>query len=1376
MPSHRSSQDAGTECEAEGCLLPDYAGQERSLHEDEPLLSRGHPAIQGSFPQGHRYDDNFSFPDQNHNHSHGYHRSYQATDQHHPPTTPVSPSSRLFKQAWHFISEFELTVPQKRILKASLAYLLGCLVSFTPFFRPYVGLSGHLAATSAVFFNPAKTMGRMVDAVFAGICAISFGLLVSITSLASAIWFNKYDLYVWGHFVSVIVFGGGSTFMIAFAKARYNRPTVSVGKCSKAPCTLAHILILVILTKEGAASLGEFNLTRVFTITCSMVLGVIISVLVCIFVWPESAHARLRKDMAASLGSFRVLIKLLTKTFLLEEDTTPFGSQSVQSLIESQMKSFSALANSLEEARLEFPATDIKEYEECVKSLNTLAQYLNGLRSSCGLEYDMLKRDEQQNPGAGAGTGTGASIPTATGNRPPISPLRGVRGHALSRGMSSYSLIGSIASESEQSASEGLIEFLDHVGKPMKSLALTCKLTIEHLQDIFTISERNRSATKRKNASKFGSVYQQPNQSQYGYETGENISDSTEDNGNTGAGISKGGSSKRKPSLVLMQLNLVKALDIFEAANAKALKRFYSHHNQRHSAYFPRPLGSLKHMSGQNLATGVGTTVENEEPASSSTEGNAPVGEQIFLVYFFVFNLMEFSKELTRFVSCVEVLVGGDEELALWIERSRQTWWSRIWFMCTGFPRRFRKPTRDDDAFAAFDNEPGLDASGTNAGNHDYTRQQDHDQGLGHVLAHNHSERHTVKYAAKAAISTVILLIPAFVDWSRPYFVQYRGEWALISMLIVMVPTVGGTNIVGLYRILGTLAGCYLGVAVYILFPAHDILLPICCFLFAVPNFYLVLCSAYARIGQVTLLAFNLVLLQTYNRQHHGPMPPGSGDDDDDDSDELTGDELFTRAIRMVASTVMSDVWRIAFHRAVAVSLGVVIGVGVTNYVWPYEARVELRKGLSDLLLNISWLYNRLVSVYSTNLDRVVTVPSQERYRESRSKFQNLLKKTTFRQRFRHPEGDISRVVSGEGEVDIETMNKEFMAIELSLQLQLLKLNSLLAETPNEPRLKGKFPAKTYKNMLDSCQNILDRFLSMRLVITKDQWLESARRDFIVPVNKERREMVGNVLLYFYTIASALRLKTPLPPYLPPANKARLRLIQKIRQLPVVQNKAVLTDDYDERYIFYYAYALVMDDVIRELERLGHWSQDLFGVITPVSEFEAWFTDDGYPPQSTPTQQRQQFLSSSPTGQASLSPCRDLEEPCFQEGPVSMVQSVSADMSESSKASRRPSQPLTRQNTQTSDHNRERMLFSFDSQDSVRNAQGPTLINSAGLTGALNESASLLQSVHRLGSSQSLAYERKSTTDQGGELGAGIGAYGSMDSRRNVEGTSDQRR
>ncbi|KAF9983226.1 hypothetical protein BGZ75_005308 [Mortierella antarctica] len=1266
----------------------------------------------------------------------------------HGSTDGANPFAYLFHSvyaAWHLLSQQKISTPNRRILKASLAYFCACLVSFTPFFKPYIGLSGHLAASAAIFFNPAKTLGRMVDAITAGLCAISFGFLVCVASAASATWFNSQDQYILGHVVSVVVFGGGSTFIIAYAKAHYNRPTVN------GACTLSHIMIIVTLTKEGALTFAKFNLTRVFAITTSMLLGVAITTLVCVLLWPESAHEDLRQAMGKSLSSFRLLLKLLTKTFLLEADTTPFGSESVQKLIESQVSSFSALAMTLEEAQLEFAGADIKKYEDCVKSLNTLAQYLNGLRSSCGLQYDMLKKDEMRRDGEARRQRTTTTAPpmNTTGIRPeagqgPKRPLGfGMR-------MSSYSLLGGLNSDQDQSASADLIEFLDHVGKPMKSLALTCKLTIEHLQDIFNSTDVERAPSvgrNQTNRSRASHPYpNHSNQRQGGYESSAEVfSDSTYDAGTSHTSnhpASSHESFKKNPGLVLMQFNLAKALDIFENANSRALKKFYSHQNKRRSGTFKRPQGVTKRLSEPSFhGAGIGIgSLEGEpgaEPATASEATQdvlgekAPVGEQIFLVYFFVFNLMEFSKELSNLVSCVEILVNGDEGLPLWIARNRQNWWRRIWFNLTGFPRSLRKPIFDTEAFDNFDaeqqgyppNSHHSYQSQTPISRSASDHQQPHASSGGHNSTNNNSlsERRRrkqkqrlfpkpnihntsntlqtptpstfvqrwstriwkflhrfrsfqVKYAAKTAFSAMIMLVPAFVDWTRPYFVQYRGEWAIISMLVVMVPTVGGTNIVGVYRIISTIIGCYMGVVVYVLFPAHDVMLPICCFLFAVPNFYLVLCSSYPRLGQVTLLAFSLVLIQTYNRRHgDGTVPPD--EDEDDDDDDYSGPFSPSKVLRTVGSLLSdhassdpgpgAEVWAIAFHRAVAVSLGVVVGVAVTSYVWPYEARVELRKGLSDLLLNISWLYNRLVSVYSTNLDRVSILPREDHYQKARSRFREMLRKTSFQHRFQTPAEEQRQQQQQEeddnnGEMDIERMNKEFMAIELSLQLQLLQLYALLEETPNEPRMKGKFPVETYKNMLGSCQNILDRFLSMRLVITKDEWLESARRDFIVPVNKERREMVGNVLLYFYTIASAMRLKTPLPPYLPPANNARLRLIQKIRQLPVVQNKVVMTEDNDERYIFYYAYALVMDDVIRELERLGRWSQDLFGVITPAAEFEAWFTDDGMiaPSSSSSTSTAamtlglgssstsgSRLLPSSATREAPMSPYTDVEQP-----------------------------------------------------------------------------------------------------------------------------------
>ena len=48
---------------------------------------------------------------------------------------------------------------------------------------------------------------------------------------------------------------------------------------------------------------------------------------------------------------------------------------------------------------------------------------------------------------------------------------------------------------------------------------------------------------------------------------------------------------------------------------------------------------------------------------------------------------------------------------------------------------------------------------------------------LGEMLKHR-----TVRYAVKTGMATALLAAPAFFDVTRPYFIEYRGEWALISV------------------------------------------------------------------------------------------------------------------------------------------------------------------------------------------------------------------------------------------------------------------------------------------------------------------------------------------------------------------------------------------------------------------------------------------------------------------------------------------------------------------------------------------------------------------------------------------------------------------
>src|SRR6185295_13952313 len=117
-------------------------------------------------------------------------------------------------------------------------------------------------------------------------------------------------------------------------------------------------------------------------------------------------------------------------------------------------------------------------------------------------------------------------------------------------------------------------------------------------------------------------------------------------------------------------------------------------------------------------------------------------------------------------------------------------------------------------------------------------------------------------------------------------------------------------------------------------------------------------------------------------------------------------------------------------------------GVYVTAYWWPYEARVELRKGLSQLLVNMSWLYYKLVAIYSDGSDLDFKMNENDALNSSSS-------------------------VTLTPQASYQTKSaKEFVEMELFLQLSLIKLRELLSQTPNEPRMKGPFPVETYNNIL----------------------------------------------------------------------------------------------------------------------------------------------------------------------------------------------------------------------------------------------------------------------------------------------------------------------
>ncbi|KAJ6488997.1 Fusaric acid resistance protein-like-domain-containing protein [Mycena sanguinolenta] len=950
------------------------------------------------------------------------------------------------------------TVPllYRNVFKSAVAYFVASLFTFSPQLSslirdfPAYGNAkhrltaiGYLTATVAVHFNPAKTMGEMIEADLYCFVGVAYSTFICLSSMTIFWWLETKPGPAWELVANilVIVWIGLSMSVVVWMKVWMANPSFNVA------CTMTAIIIFLVLTKEG--DVGTLSLAS-FTVLC----GSVTSNLVCYIIWPLSATSALQVNMTTTLDSFATLLELVTDVFLHEEGLHQPIHERLAKAVADQQSSFKSLKKNLKEAQIEWivwrggVGRVGRAYEDAVDSMNRLGQHLNGLRGGTRLQYDLAQ-------------------PTRT------EVIQGKKACTNVEGSSNQS---SEPTTSGKAATE-FGNLFDELRAPMKELSTACTSSLLRMRKALLNSQRGGE--------------------RYAFEQHEffEIVDGIE-----------------------------RALLEFESTSNDAVLRLYR-----------RTYGS-------------------DFPADATDAVNTAANEYVFVVYFFIFTLQEFSTELVSLVDAMGRIYGLEQARA-----NRARWWMRLfrwsYKKSTSGTRTLRSQRRKTSGLkrrlskimvpAHRRTHPSFPKVRPHAPNTIQTpawnrltwlgKNKQRLWAFGRRLTEN-----DMKYAFKAGMATALLAAPAFFDTTRPIFLNLWGHWALISFLVVISPTIGATNHLSLHRVLGTLFGAFVAAVVYTLFPDNPVVLSLFGFFFSVPCFY-----HNSSASRFVLLTYNLTCLYCYN---------------------LRGQEV-------------SPV-NIGIRRAIAVTVGVVWAALVSRFWWPAEARRELSKALGEFCLNIGWLYTRLVASNSS--------PSNSR---------------EVAEEYDGPESE-TQALSPE-HARLTGSIKEFMAMELHLQIKLIELKGLLDQTQHEPRLKGPFPVQLYRSVLTSLQTILDKLHSMRCVTTRPEWY-SVRQQFILPVNKERREMVGNIILSFSTLASAFHLKAPLPPYLPSPEASRQRLVAAIRTLDVVRNRDVKRS----RQLLFFAYALAMKGVTVELETLGRTLQNAFGVIgqTP-EEFDALFAE-----------------------------------------------------------------------------------------------------------------------------------------------------------------------
>jgi len=189
--------------------------------------------------------------------------------------------------------------------------------------------------------------------------------------------------------------------------------------------------------------------------------------------------------------------------------------------------------------------------------------------------------------------------------------------------------------------------------------------------------------------------------------------------------------------------------------------------------------------------------------------------------------------------------------------------------------------------------------------------------------------REDIKYAVKVGIGAILYAMWSFIPATQIHYSHWRGEWGLLSYMLVCSMTIGASNTTGYQRTLGTCLGAVCAIVAWHLAEANPFLLAFFGWLVSLWCFYIIVGKGKGPMGRFILLTYNLSALYAYSI---------SVRDEEDDDDEGGPSPL---------------IWEIVLHRVVAVTIGCIWGIIVTRLIWPISARRKLKNGLSLLWLRM---------------------------------------------------------------------------------------------------------------------------------------------------------------------------------------------------------------------------------------------------------------------------------------------------------------------------------------------------------------------------------------------------------------------------------------
>jgi hypothetical protein len=314
--------------------------------------------------------------------------------------------------------------------------------------------------------------------------------------------------------------------------------------------------------------------------------------------------------------------------------------------------------------------------------------------------------------------------------------------------------------------------------------------------------------------------------------------------------------------------------------------------------------------------------------------------------------------------------------------------------------------------------------------------------------------RDDVRYAFKVGIGAVLYAMWAFFPETRDLYGHWRGEWGLLSYMLVcsMVnmlanevhhsanafKTIGASNTTGFHRFFGTCLGAVYAIIAWIAAAENPFLLAFFGWLVSLQCFYIIVGKGKGPMGRFIMLTYNLSALYAYSL---------SVKDEEDDDDE---------------GGISPEIWEIVLHRVVAVMIGCIWGIIVTRVIWPISARKKVKKGISLLWFKMGLIWKR--GPLRTILESDDTRPDHSASYMTQ-----------------HEQSELRRFLDS--------------------------LDGLRNSAASEFELKGPFPDKIFKTILDATRSMLDSFHAMNVIVLKNVKATEGEKEILRYTKKEWMEL-----------------------------------------------------------------------------------------------------------------------------------------------------------------------------------------------------------------------------------------------------------------------------